>query len=161
MFSPLQLEYDAPSCKWKPTGKCLPSRCLECSEICIVPYLLQGWTLWPDPVMYGFLSVSHALFLSLIYCLLYWWDIQSLGTNKASNMAFRNGVIRESFFFFSLFLLLPHFYWSMALFRIITWMEMLNEDAGSDPLCLLLKDVLMAMDFKWWFTELKTGYGCN
>lgn len=49
----------------------------------------------------------------------------------------------------------------MALFRIITWMEMLNEDAGSDPLCLLLKDVLMAMDFKWWFTELKTGYGCN
>lgn len=67
----------------------------------------------------------------------------------------------EKVFFFSLYLLLPHFYWSMALFRIITWMDMLNEDAGSDPLCLLLKDVLMAMDFKWWFTELKTGYGCN
>lgn len=40
-------------------------------------------------------------------------------------------------------------------------MEMLNEDAGFDPLYLLLKDVLTAMDFKWWFTELKTGYGCN
>lgn len=26
-------------------GKRLPSRCLECSEICIVLYLLQGWTL--------------------------------------------------------------------------------------------------------------------
>lgn len=28
-------------------------------------------------------------------------------------------------------------------------------------LSVLLKDVLMAMDFKWWFTELKTGCGCN
>lgn len=147
MFSPLQLEYNAPSCKWKPSGKRLPSRCLECSEICIVLYLLQGWTLWPDPIMSGFLSVSHALFLSLIYCFLYWWDIQSLGTNKASNMAF------QIFLSFCCFLTFTGAW--------ITWMEMLNEDTGSDPLRLLLKDVLMAMDFKWWFTELKTGYGCN
>ncbi len=147
MFSPLQLEYNAPSCKWKPSGKRLPSRWLECSEICIVLYLLQGWTLWPDPIMSGFLSVSHALFLSLVYCLLYWWDIQSLGTNKASNMAF------QIFLSFCCFLTFTGAW--------ITWMEMLNEDAGSDPLRLLLKDVLMAMDFKWWFTELKTGYGCN
>ncbi len=148
MFSPLQLEYNAPSCKWKPSGKRLPSRCLECSEICIVLYLLQGWTLWPDPMMSGFLSVSHALFLSLVYCLLYWWDIQSLGTNKASNMAFQ-----ICFLSFCCFLTFTGAW--------ITWMEMLNEDTGSDPLRLLLKDVLMAMDFKWWFTELKTGYGCN
>lgn len=48
-------------------GKRSPSRCLECSEICIVLYLLQGWTLWPYPMMSGSLMLSFSLSFILFY----------------------------------------------------------------------------------------------
>lgn len=138
-------------CKWKPSVR--KAFGLLLSGNLHHPFIFcEAGLFWPYPMPVSLFDGVCFLRSFVIYFLIPWWDVQSLGTNMLH--------LTWKFWNPCRWFLLPP--WASHLyFWIKTLMEMLNSNAGSDPPCRLLKDVLMAILTKWWFTELKTGNGCN